>query len=100
MSRFAELCEGTPFDTMDMIVEVVFLAEIVMNFLIGRYTDNGKYLGHFRQIALDYAFGGFLNNLGFDAHSPPSPLPGLSSRNVGTVPRRKFWSSSKQRVKR
>ena len=64
---FAELCEGTPFDTMDMIVEVVFLAEIVMNFLIGRYTDNGKYLGHFRQIALDYAFGGFLNNLGFDA---------------------------------
>ncbi len=54
---FAELCEGTPYDGMDMVVEIIFLIEIVLTFAIGRYKD-GEYLGLIRDVARDYVMSG------------------------------------------
>jgi hypothetical protein len=56
---FAELCEGTPYDGIDMVVEIVFLIEIVLTFAIGRFKD-GEYLGRFREVAQDYVMSGQL----------------------------------------
>ena len=56
---FAELCEGTPFDTLDQVVETIFLLEIVFTFFIGRYK-NGEYLGTLRGVAADYLRSGQL----------------------------------------
>jgi CRP-like cAMP-binding protein len=56
---FAELCEGTPYDGIDMGVEIIFLIEIILTFAIGRYKD-GEYIGRFRQVAREYVMSGQL----------------------------------------
>ena len=54
-----DLCEGTPYDTYDLVVETVFLFEICMTWFIGRYK-NGEYLGGLGDIAYDYVWSGQL----------------------------------------
>ena len=56
---FAELCEGTPFDTLDQVVETIFLLEILFTFFIGRYK-NGEYIGNLYGVAADYFWSGQL----------------------------------------
>jgi hypothetical protein len=56
---FADVCDGTPVDAIDMTVEVIFLVEIAWSFFIGRYVGI-KYLGTVKEVVADYATSGQL----------------------------------------
>ena len=91
-----DLCEGTPYDTFDLIVETVFLLEICCTWFIGRY-NKGHYLGSLQEIAEDYIMSGQLAfdcvtslPIGWLEHSQRITLcegklfkdPGMDSYNV------------------
>ena len=57
---YSELCSGTPYDECDMIVEIVFLAEIFFTCFVGRYKEF-RYLGNLQDIAGDYLGSGQLS---------------------------------------
>ena len=48
-------CEESPTLAMDMVVDVFFLAEIVLTFVVGRYTPQGAYLDSCASVAWRYA---------------------------------------------
>ena len=48
-------CEEPPTLAMDMVVDVFFLAEIVLTFVVGRYTPQGAYVDSCASVAWRYA---------------------------------------------